>query len=103
MDSAAAACTLWHAAQQSGDDTRSFLVEAVPEARLERVNGALSEPRLDAAGQRVKVGHALHLVVGQLDAKMVFQAREQIQRLQAIDLQLFVEVVVPAKAARAAP
>ena len=40
------------------------------------------------AGQRAKIGHALHFVIRQLDAEMIFQPRKQIQRLQAVDSQL---------------
>ncbi len=63
---------------------------------------AASEPRLNAVGQRAEIGYALHFVVGQLDAEVMFQAREQIERLQAVDLELFVKIVVRRKLLRAA-
>jgi hypothetical protein len=36
----------------------------------------------------------LQFVIGKLDFEMVFDAREQIQRLQAVDAELFEEIVV---------
>ena len=61
----------------------------------------LSEPRLDARGERMEVGDALHFVIRQLDAEMIFQAREQFERLQAVDPQLLVKIVARLKLLRA--
>jgi hypothetical protein len=48
---------------------------------------------LDAFGEGAEVGDALEFVIGQLDAKMLFEAREEIERLEAIDAELLEEVV----------
>ncbi len=53
----------------------------------------LSQAGLDAAGQGAKVGYALDFIIGKLDAEMIFQARDQFQRAQAIDLQFLIEVI----------
>src|SRR5512145_2498960 len=48
---------------------------------------AASETLLDAGGEGAKIAHALHLVVGDLDAEVMFEPRQQFQRLQTVDLQ----------------
>src|SRR5579871_1488348 len=55
---------------------------------------------LDARGQRAEIAHALHLVVGQLDIEMIFDAAQQFERLQAVDAQLLEEIVISRKRAR---
>ena len=52
------------------------------------------QPRLNLAGQGAEVGHALQFVVRQFDVKMIFQFREQIERLQAVDPKRLEEIVV---------
>ena len=54
---------------------------------------APSEPRLDTRGQGAEVGDALHFIIRQFDAEVVLQAREQLQRLQAVDLELLIEII----------
>src|SRR5512146_3036338 len=53
-----------------------------------------SESGLDTLGQRPEIAHPLQLVVRQLHLKMVLQAGEQFQSLQAVNAQLLEEVVV---------
>ena len=53
-----------------------------------------SKPRFDAFGQRAKVADALHFVIRQLDVEMVFEPREQFERLQAVNAKRFEKVVV---------
>jgi len=53
-----------------------------------------SQARLDAAGQCAKVGDSLQLVVGELNMKMVLEARQQVEGLQAIDPKRLEEVVI---------
>jgi hypothetical protein len=48
---------------------------------------------LDAAGQGAKVRYALNFVVGKLNAKMIFQPRDQFERSQAIDFQFLVKII----------
>ena len=56
-----------------------------------------SEPGLDAFSKRVEIADALDLVIWKLDIEMIFQAREQFKRLQAVDSQLLVEIVARLK------
>ena len=49
---------------------------------------------MDAFGKRLEIAYALDFVVGQLDAEMILDSREQIERLQTVDGQLLVEIVV---------
>src|SRR5579863_6295777 len=53
-----------------------------------------SQPSLDPVGQRSEIRYALEFVVRQLDAKMIFQPRQQIERLQAINPERLKEVIV---------
>jgi hypothetical protein len=48
-------------------------------------------------GERPEITDALKFVIGQLDVKMLFEARQQIERLQAVDAERLEEVVVSAK------
>jgi hypothetical protein len=56
-----------------------------------------SEPGLDAFRKCVEIADALDLVIGELNAEMIFEARQQFQRLQAVDPQLPVEIVARLK------
>ena len=67
------------------------------------VGDRASKARLDALGERAEIADALKFVVGQLDAEMLLDAREQVERLQAVDAELLEEIVVRRSAARAAP
>jgi hypothetical protein len=49
---------------------------------------------LDALGEGFEIAYALNFVVGELDAEMIFEAREHFESLEAIDAELFVEIVV---------
>jgi hypothetical protein len=51
------------------------------------------QPGLDPAGEGAEVADALHLVIRQLNAKVVFEAREQFEGLQAVDIEFLVEIV----------
>ena len=51
------------------------------------------ESSLNARSECAKVADALNFVIGQLDAEMIFEAREQFKGLQTIDPELFVEIV----------
>ena len=52
-----------------------------------------SKPCLDARGESMKIADALDLVIGKLDAKMIFESCEQLKRLQAVDSELLVEII----------
>src|SRR5580692_6388855 len=66
--------------------TRNWNLTSCPQLR--------SQPSLDPVGQRSEIRHALEFVVRQLDAKMIFQPRQQIERLQAVHAERLKEVVV---------
>jgi hypothetical protein len=51
------------------------------------------EPCLNSARERVKIAHALHFVIRQLDAEMLFETREHFERLQAVEAKFLVEIV----------
>src|SRR5262249_44300899 len=53
-----------------------------------------SEPRLDPLGERAELRHSLHFVVRELDAEVLLEAREQVERLKAVDPELAEEIVV---------
>ena len=48
---------------------------------------------MNAFGESAEVADALHFVVGKLDAEMIFQAREKLKRLKAVDAELLEEVI----------
>ena len=56
-----------------------------------------SEPCLDARRESMKVADTLYFVIREFHAKVIFEAREQFQRLQAVDPQLFIEIVARLK------
>src|SRR5580700_1145147 len=67
------------------------------EGRIKRVSYkviTLSQPGLDAARQRAKVRDTLQFVIRQLDVEMVFQLGQEIERLQAVDVQRFEKIIV---------
>src|SRR5882757_7783257 len=45
----------------------------------------------------MKVANARNFVIGKFYAKVIFQAREQLQSLQAVDSQFFEEVIIGLK------
>jgi hypothetical protein len=49
---------------------------------------------LNAGGEGAEVAYALDFVVGELDAEVIFEAAEEFEGLQAVDAELFEEVVV---------
>ena len=49
---------------------------------------------LDAGGEGAEIAYALDFVVGELDAEVIFQAAQEFEGLQAVDAELFEEVVV---------
>jgi hypothetical protein len=51
------------------------------------------QARLDARRKCSEIADALHFVVGQLDAEMMFQPREHFQRLQAINSEFLEEII----------
>src|ERR1700757_345081 len=55
---------------------------------------AILQPRLNPAGERAEIRNALQFVVGHLDVKVILQARKQIERLQAVDVEGLEEVLV---------
>ena len=57
---------------------------------------------MDAFGKRAEIADALEFVVGQLDVEMLLDAREQIERLQAVDAELLEEIVAGVQLVRAA-
>jgi hypothetical protein len=52
------------------------------------------EPGLNAGRKRAEIVHALHFVVGQLDAEMLLDAGEHFEGLQAIDSEFLEKVIV---------
>src|SRR5713226_4659325 len=56
--------------------------------------GGQSQAGLDAASQGAEVADALQLVVRQLDAEVVFEARQQVERLEAVNAELLEEIIV---------
>src|SRR5271167_119604 len=52
-----------------------------------------SQARLHPFGQGSEIAHALHFVIRQFDVKVVFQPGKHFQRLQAVDVQLSIEIV----------
>src|SRR5208283_5572763 len=52
------------------------------------------QPRLNLASQRAEVGHALQFVIRELDAEVILQFRQQVERLQAVDAECLKEVVI---------
>ena len=49
---------------------------------------------MDPLGESAEVAYALEFVVGELDMEMLFEAGEQVERLQAVDAELLEEIVV---------
>jgi hypothetical protein len=49
---------------------------------------------LNPLGERAEVGYALEFVIRELDLKMLFDTREEIEGLEAVDAELFEEIVV---------
>ena len=59
-----------------------------------------SAPPRSAFGEGPEIAYTLNLIVRQFDVEMVFEARQHIEGLQAIDSQLFVEVIFGLQRAR---
>jgi hypothetical protein len=45
-------------------------------------------------GQGAEIGYALEFVVGEFDLEMLFDAGEEVEGLEAVDAELFEEIVV---------
>jgi hypothetical protein len=56
-----------------------------------------SKSCLDAGGECVEVAYALDLVIRKFHAKMIFEARKQFERLQAVNAEFPVEIVTRLK------
>src|SRR5271156_276575 len=52
------------------------------------------EPGLNPLGESAEVGYALEFVVGELDLEMLFDAREEVECLEAVDAEFSEEIVV---------
>jgi hypothetical protein len=52
---------------------------------------------MDALGERSEIADALKFVVRKLDLEVVLDPREQVERLQAVDTELFKKIVVGSK------
>jgi hypothetical protein len=48
---------------------------------------------LDAFGEGTEIADALELIIGQLDVEMMFEAREQVEGLEAVDAERLEEIV----------
>jgi hypothetical protein len=48
---------------------------------------------LDAFGESAEIADALELIIGQLDVKMMFEAREKVEGLEAVDAERLEEIV----------
>lgn len=53
-----------------------------------------SEPRLNLSGQSAEVRYTLQFVIWKLDMEMIFQFREQIERLQAVNSESLEKISV---------
>jgi hypothetical protein len=56
-----------------------------------------SEPGLNAGGECVEVAYALDLVIRKFHAEMIFETRQEFQRLQAVDPEFLVKIVTRLK------
>jgi hypothetical protein len=65
----------------------------MPRRRIDISKDRASEAGLDAGGEGAEVAYALDFVVGEFDAKVVFEAAEEFEGLQAVDAEFFEEVV----------
>jgi hypothetical protein len=52
---------------------------------------------LDPLGERAEVSYALEFIVGEFDVEMLFYAGEEVEGLEAVDAELFEEIVVGGK------
>ena len=55
------------------------------------------EPRLNPLRQGPEIRHALQLIIRQLNPEMLFQPRQQIERLQAVNTKCLEEVAIRSK------
>src|SRR5215510_8052939 len=54
----------------------------------------ISESRLNPFCEGAEVTYPLHFVIGEFDVEMIFEPRQQLQRLQRINAQFLKEVIV---------
>ena len=52
------------------------------------------QPRLNSLRQCAEVRHALQFVIRQLDAEVMLEPREQVERLQAVNAESLEKVVI---------
>lgn len=57
-----------------------------------------SEASLDATGEGAEVADPLDFVVGKFHTEVIFEVREEFERLEAVDPELFIEIVTGLKA-----
>ena len=87
--------------RNSSDDSPNSVACGAAPAPIPSLNlplGIIASPGnskscLDASGERVEVADALDFVIREFDPKMIFEAREQFESLQAVDPELLVEIV----------
>jgi len=57
-------------------------------------NFANLDSRLNSGGQSAEIAHSLQFIIWQFDVEVIFQFRQQIERLQAVDAQRLEKVIV---------
>jgi hypothetical protein len=62
--------------------------------RIEIARTKCLQARLNARRESAKIAHALHFIVGKLDAEMMFEPGEHFERLQTVDSEFFEKIVV---------
>jgi hypothetical protein len=58
---------------------------------------AILQSCLNTLSQGTEIGHALEFVVRELDAEMVLEPRQQVERLQAVDAECLEKIIVGSK------
>jgi len=61
--------------------------------RSEIAKARCLQARLNARCESAKIAHALHFVVGKLNAEMMFEPRQHFERLQTIDSKFLEKIV----------
>jgi hypothetical protein len=91
--------------RNSSDDSPNSVACGAAPAPIPSLNlplGIIASPGnskscLDASGERVEVADALDFVIREFDPKMIFEAREQFERLQAVNAEFLVEIIARLK------
>src|SRR5579884_1271447 len=55
---------------------------------------AASQPGLNAAGERAEIGYPLQLIIWQFNIKVILEAGEEFESLQAVDAELLKKIIV---------